>query len=291
MVKQLIVIGGATASGKTTLAIEQALAHNTEIISADSRQFYKEMAIGTAKPSPEELARVKHHFVNSLSIEQSYSSGEFEKDALKKIAKLHEDHDTVVMVGGSGLYIKAVCEGFDTFPEIPPGIRDQLKTRFEKEGKTPLLEELKKLDPEYAKTVDEDNPQRIIRALEVCQSSGQPFSTFLNQEKPKRPFESIIYCIDWPREELYDRINKRVDLMFDQGLLEEARGLHSKEALNALQTVGYQELFSFFNKEIDLEEAKRLIKRNSRRYAKRQLTWFRRNKDVIWVKPGSDLPN
>ena len=278
--KYLIIIGGATASGKTKVAIEIAQHLNTDIISADSRQFYREMSIGTAKPTKEERAMAIHHFVDCVSIHENFTVGDFEQEALKLLDELFQDKNCVVLTGGSGLYIRALCEGLDVFPDVPAEVRANLNADFEKEGIAFLQKKLNILDPEYYKIVDKNNPIRLIRALEVCISSGSPYSSFRKGSKAKRPFESIYIRLDWDREVLYDIINRRVDLMMEEGLEEEAKDLFPFKGLNALQTVGYQELFDYFEKKISLDEATELIKRNSRRYAKRQMTWLR--KDEFW---------
>lgn len=283
--KQLIVVCGATASGKTSLAINLAIKHNTEIISADSRQFFREMNIGTAKPSTLELAQVPHHFINSLSIHQEYSAGEFEKDALQVLRQLFKTHDTVILVGGSGLYIDAVCRGFDDLPKSKIA-RELLQNQLDKQGLQSLVDELHQVDSSYAQILDTSNKQRVIRALEVYRASGKPYSTFIKKQKENRPFAIQYIGIEWERQQLYKRINTRVDDMMANGLEEEARSLYSLRQLNSLQTVGYQEFFDYFDKKITKEEAIRLIKRNSRRYAKRQLTWFRKYEQMIWCKPG-----
>jgi len=288
--KTLVVISGPTSSGKTSLAIQTALGLQTEIISADSRQFYQEMTIGTAKPSKEELASVPHHFINSLSIADSYSAGDFEREALEKIHALFAKQDYVVMVGGSGLYIKAVTTGFDQFPDIPIEVRENLKLRLENEGLEALVADLHKLDPTYATEVDVNNSQRVIRALEIINSTGESFSALRKKQEKPRNFQIKQFAIDWPRDVLYQRINERVEQMVAAGLEKEARGLYSQKHLNALQTVGYAELFDFFDGKIDRNEAIRLIKRNTRRYAKRQLTWFRNQEQLTWLQPGDPLP-
>ncbi len=278
--KHLIVIGGATATGKTAVGIQVAKHFNTEILSADSRQFYSEMSIGTAKPSTEELAQVPHHFINSLSIHKEYSVGDFETDALNLLKKRFENHDVLVLVGGSGLFIRALCEGLDEFPEVAHSILQSLEKELVAGGTAALQAELKRLDPDYFKEVDINNPHRLIRALSVCRASGKPFSSFRTQQKKKRFFTPIYIRLEVERAMLYERINRRVDEMMKQGLLEEAQQLYPHKHLNALQTVGYQELFSYFEGKCTLEEAVEKIKQNSRRYAKRQSTWFR--KDPYW---------
>jgi tRNA dimethylallyltransferase len=275
--KYLIVIGGATATGKTSLSIRLAQHFNTEILSCDSRQFYREMTIGTAKPDSEEIAAAKHHFIDSLSIEEPYTVGDFEQDALQLLEKLYENTDVLILVGGSGLFIRALCEGLDEFPDVPLSIREELDHLFKEKGIEVLQNELKACDPEYYNQVDLQNPVRLIRALSIYRVSGRPFSEFRKQKKQGRFFEPIYILAEMDRALLYDKINRRVDLMLKNGLLEEARSLYPKKHLNALQTVGYQEFFEHFDGKISQEEAIELVKRNSRRYAKRQMTWFRKN--------------
>jgi tRNA dimethylallyltransferase len=280
--KYLIVIGGATASGKTRLAIDVAQAFKTEILSADSRQFYREMSIGTAKPTAGELAAAPHHFVGNLSIHDYYSVGDFERDAMVVLNKIFETKDVAVMVGGTGLFIRAVCEGLDEFPETPLSIRQYFEDMYEREGIEPLQQLLQTVDPEYFALVDQQNPMRLTRALAVWKSSGKPFSSFRTQSKKTRNFQPIYIVTDLERPILYDRINKRVDVMMAEGLEAEARGLHPFKQLNALQTVGYQELFDYFDGTLSREEAIDKIKQHSRNYAKRQTTWFR--KETHWAR-------
>ncbi|TZF82768.1 tRNA (adenosine(37)-N6)-dimethylallyltransferase MiaA [Pedobacter sp. BS3] len=284
--KTLIVIAGPTAIGKTELAIKVAQHFRTEIISADSRQFYREMSIGTAKPSPEELKQVKHHFINSHSIYHAFTAGDFEQQALETLANLFISNNTVVLAGGSGLFIDAVCYGFDALPKAPEAIRKELNSIYTQHGLTPLQEELKTNDPEYYAQVDLNNPQRIIRALEVYRTSGRPFSSYRNKQTSKRPFNTIKIALNTDRHLLYERINQRVDLMMQHGLLNEVKNLLPNQSLNALQTVGYTELFRFLNNEISLDTAISQIKQNTRRYAKRQLTWFKRDPSYHWFAPG-----
>lgn len=278
----LINIVGPTAIGKTSLAIQLANEFNTEIISADSRQFYKEMRIGTAVPSVEELQAAKHHFIQHISIEDNYNVGDFEAEAIQKLDELFQNNNIVIMVGGSGLYTKSVLEGLDYFPEVSLEIRQELNLKFEKEGLVPLQQQLQKLDPDYYKIVDLENPHRVIRALEVCISSGKPYSSYLNQPKKERNFTAISIGLSADREIIYDRINHRVDLMIDEGLLDEAKALFPKRELNALNTVGYKELFAFLEGKDSLETAISEIKKNTRRFSKRQLTWFRKDRDINW---------
>ena len=281
--KTLIVIAGPTAAGKTAAAIELAKQLHTEIISADSRQLYREMSIGTAKPSAEELSAVKHHFIDSHSITEIFSVGDFEKQALQVLNDIFKTHDFALLVGGSGLYIKAVCEGFDDLPTASAEIRERLNHEFEEKGLTWLQEKLKVADPVYASQVDMNNPQRLIRALEVTESTGQPFSSYRKSTVNLRPFNIIKLGLNLPREVLYDRINRRVDDMISKGLVEEVRSLLPYRQLNALNTVGYSELFDYFDGKTDMDTAISLIKQNTRRFAKRQLTWFRKDKEIKWL--------
>lgn len=254
----------------------------TEIISADSRQFFHEMQIGTAAPTPEELAEAKHHFIHHKSIIEEYNVGAFEKEAIKRLESLFKQHDIVIMVGGSGLYVDAVTKGLDYFPEVDKTIRTQLNNRLEVEGLETLQQQLKVLDSVAHNTIAIDNPQRVIRALEICIGSGQPYSSFLNKDKGKRPFKTITIGLTAERSIIYYRINRRVDIMLEQGQLEEAKGLLKHQDLNALNTVGYKELFNYFNGEWALDFAISEIKKNTRRFAKRQLTWFKRHKETLW---------
>ncbi|MDB4902510.1 MAG: miaA [Mucilaginibacter sp.] len=281
--KTLIVIAGPTAVGKTAAAIQLANFYKTVIVSADSRQFYCEMSIGTAKPTHEELGAVKHYFINSHSITDIFTVGDYEKQCLEQLDDLFQIHDKVILVGGSGLFIKAVCEGFDEFPDAEPSVRDKLNKAFEEKGISYLQGQLKIADPQYYEEVDLNNPQRIIRALQVYQSTGNPFSSYRNSKINERPFNIIKLGLNLPREILYQRINQRVDLMLQQGLLEEARLLLPFRHLNPLNTVGYSELFNYFDGKTDLNSAIELIKQNTRHYAKRQLTWFRKDKEIKWL--------
>lgn len=281
--KVLLAVVGPTGIGKTALGIQLAKHFNTEIVSADSRQFFKEMEIGTAVPSKGELEQAPHHFIQHKSIFEPYSVGDFEKEALFLLEDLFQKKDVVVMVGGSGLYVDAVISGLDEFPEVDPEIRSKLNQRLEDEGLQSLQKELKQKDPEYYKSVDLENPHRLIRALEVCQASGKPFSSFLDKPRAARPFKSFYIGIDAPRETIYERINTRVDLMMEAGLLREAENLYANKDLNALQTVGYKELFEYIEGNCTLEFAISEIKKNTRRFAKRQLTWLRKNETILWV--------
>ena len=273
---------GPTAIGKTKLAIHLAKQYNTEIISADSRQFFKEMNIGTAVPSLEEQAQAKHHFIQHKSITKTYTVGDFEREAIQKLSELFKIHDVVVMVGGSGLYVNAVTDGLNTFPTIDPSIREELNNELSESGIKPLQHKLKQLDPEYFNKVDIYNPQRVIRALEVAIGSGKPYSSFINKPKAERDFKLLSVGLRAERALIYERINARVDVMVETGLLEEAKSLLSFRDYNALQTVGYKELFKYFDGEWTLDFAISEIKKNTRRFAKRQLTWFLRNKDTFW---------
>lgn len=280
--KILWSIVGPTGIGKTALSIELAKNLKTEIISCDSRQFYKELKIGTAAPSSEELSLVPHHFIGNLSIAQDYSVGDFEKDALRKINELFNKYDQLIMVGGSGLYEKAVNEGLDNFPDIDSKVREDLMVEIQEKGLSYLQEELKKNDPEYYSQVDYNNPVRVMRALEIFRGTGKPYSSFRKNLVEKRNFTSVKIGLTASRDLIYDRINKRVDLMMEKGLLEEVISLQSYRHKNALQTVGYKELFDYLDGNCSLEFAIDEIKKNSRRYAKRQLTWYRRDESVNW---------
>ena len=281
----LIVICGPTASGKTAASIRFAKKYDTEILSADSRQFFKEMRIGTARPEGDDLGGITHHFLGHLSIHQEYNIADYERDALRCLEKIFATRKVAVMVGGSGLYIDAVCKGIDVLPAPEARLRRQLQQQYAASGIGFLQEKLKELDLVYYRTVDLNNPARLIRALEVCISSGLPYSSFRKNKQAERSFGVVKIGLDFPREELYWRINRRVDVMMAAGLEQEARGLYPYRHLNALQAVGYRELFDYFDGKISLTEAVEQIKMNTRRYAKRQLTWFRRDKGIQWVKP------
>lgn len=280
--KYLISVIGPTAIGKTCLSIAIARHFKTDILSADSRQFYKEMQIGTAAPTKDELSAAPHHFIHHKSVLENYNVGAFEKDALHTLVQLFKNHDVVVMVGGSGLYIDAVIKGLDDFPEVDPSIRTTLNETLETMGLQPLQNMLKKLDPQAFDTIAIDNQHRVIRALEICIGSGKPYSSFLNQPKVERNFKTITIGLTADRAMIYERINKRVDIMMAEGLLEEVKSLQHLQHLNALNTVGYSELFKFLNDEWSLGFAISEIKKNSRRYAKRQLTWFRKKESTSW---------
>lgn len=285
MNKYLIVIAGPTAVGKTALSIRLAKHFNTEIVSADARQFFKEMSIGTAKPSQEEMDGVAHHFIDSHTIQEDYNVGQYEQDALAVLEKIFQHKDIAIMTGGSGLYIKVVTDGMDEIPDIDPEIRITLMKLLEEEGLQALLDKLEELDPQYFALVDKANPQRVMRGVEVCLGTGLPYSSFRKQNQVERPFKTIKIALNLPREVLYQRIDQRMDLMIEAGLLEEAKALQLYRHLNALQTVGYKEIYDYLDGNYDWEEALRLLKRNSRRYAKRQLTWFGKDKAYQWFEP------
>ena len=281
----LIAICGPTASGKTSLSIDLAKWLKTEILSFDSRQFYKELSIGSAPPAPEELKEVKHHFIQNKSISEDFNAGKFEREALPVLSDIFKIHQQVVTVGGSGMYLNALVNGFDELPSDIESIRAELNTQFAKYGLEPLKFELLEKDPKYYSQVDLKNPMRLIRALEVIRSTGKPYSEQRTKPKKNRFFQTVKIGIDYPREELYERINLRVDLMMQAGLFEEANQLHPLKANNALQTVGYTELFKVIDGDWDLEFAVSEIKKNSRRYAKRQMTWFRKDSEINWIEP------
>lgn len=284
-IKQLVVVVGPTGSGKTALSIRLARHYGVPILSTDSRQFYRGIPIGTAQPSPEELRLAEHHFIASHELTDCLNCGSYETQALARLDELFARHDRVVAVGGSGLYVKALCEGMDELPEADDALRRSLAERLEREGLAALAEQLRELDPRYYAEVDRRNPARVLRALEVCLSSGRPYSEQRTGTRRERPFRIVKIGVDLPREELYDRIDRRVDEMMAQGLEAEARSVYPLRGLSSLQTVGYRELFDYFEGLITREEAVGLIKRNSRRYAKRQLTWFRRDEGIRWFHP------
>lgn len=281
----LIVVGGPTGSGKSALAVDIARHFGAPIISTDSRQMYRGMAIGTAQPTADELAAVKHYFIADREPEDDFNCGRYEVEALALLERLFAENKYVVAVGGSGLYIQALCSGMDALPEADDELRGSLKARLDSEGLESLVVELQRLDPAYAEVVDRCNPARVMRALEVCISSGKPYSEQRSGTTTERPFHIIKIATDMPRDILYDRINRRVDMMVADGLVEEARAMYPKRELNALQTVGYREIFDHFDGKCSLEEAIELVKRNSRRYAKRQMTWFRRDSEFRWFAP------
>ena len=283
--KTLISIVGPTAIGKTALAIELAQHFDTEIISADSRQFFKEMAIGTAKPDAGELAAAKHHFIDSHSVSQLFSTGDFEIEGLNTLDQILKKHNLAIMVGGSGLYVNALINGLDEMPDIDLAIRERLNKQFEEEGLSSIQKQLATLDPEYFAKVDQQNPQRMIRGLEVFLSTGQKLSSMLSATKKERPFNIIKIGLNTDRAMLYDRINRRVDKMIADGLVEEVKSLIPFKKYNALNTVGYSELFDYLDGKLSFEDAVSAIKQNTRRFAKRQLTWFRRDEEINWFEP------
>jgi tRNA dimethylallyltransferase len=286
--KTLIVLVGPTAVGKTDLCIEIARKLDTEIISADSRQIFRELKIGTAAPTPDQLKRVQHHFIGTRSVFEYYTAGMFEMEALEVIREIFTRKNQVLMTGGSGLYINAVCHGIDALPKADPGVRENLLEQYQKEGLPGIRQRLRMLDPDSYQQVDLKNPKRILKALEITLTTGKPYSSFLTRKRKDRPFHILKIGLTRDRQELYDRINRRVDQMIGEGLVEEARQFVGKKHLNALNTVGYKELFSYFNGDITFEEAIRLIKRNTRRYAKRQLTWFARDPEIHWYQPDQE---
>lgn len=281
--KTLIVIAGPTASGKTSFSIKLAKALDTVILSADSRQFYKEMSIGTAAPTEVELSQAKHYFVHHISIEDKYDVADYERDAIQLLDELFKTHDTVVMTGGSGLFIDAVCNGIDAMPDVEPEIREKVEKLYHDEGLHGMQEALQRLDPDYFAIVDQQNPRRLQRALEVCYQIGKPFSSFRSGETVKRDFAIKKYALLWDRQALIERIDRRVDMMMEQGLLEEAKALYPKRHLNALNTLGYKELFAYFDGQCTLKDAVEQIKIHTRQYAKRQMTWLRKDTSYQWV--------
>ena len=287
-IKRLLVVVGPTGSGKTDLSIRLALHYGAPILSTDSRQVYRGMPIGTAQPSADQLQAVEHHFIASHDLTDNLNCGEYEVQALARLEELFADHDWVVAVGGSGLYVRALCEGMDDLPQADEPLRRELERRLAEEGLGALAEELRELDPEYCRTADLNNPARVMRALEVCLQTHMPYSRQRTGERRPRPVEIVKIGIDLPRNVLYDRINRRVDRMLADGLEAEARALYPYRELNALKTVGYREFFDYFDGRIGYDEAVELIKRNSRRYAKRQLTWFRRDSEIRWFAPDDD---
>lgn len=280
--KHLIVLAGPTASGKTATAIKLAKAFDAEIISADSRQFYKELSIGTAAPTAEELAQVKHHFVHNLSIEDKYDVADYERDVLEFLKQYFNNKNIAVMTGGSGLFIDAVCNGLDSMPDISEEVRDRVSKMLETDGIEALQKEVERVDNEYYQVVDRQNPRRLQRALEVYYQTGRPYSAFRQRNVAKRDFEIIKLAILWDRDKLIERINQRVDMMMQQGLLDEVKSVYQKRHLNSLNTVGYKELFDYLDGKCTLEQAVEQIKINTRQYAKRQMTWLRKDNDYQW---------
>lgn len=291
MTNTLIVVVGPTAIGKTSLSIKLAQNLDCEIVSADSRQFYKEMCIGTAVPSSEELQQAKHHFIQHKSIHENYSVGDFEKEALEKLTELFKENKYAILVGGSGLYVDAVTKGLDSFPKVSGAIREALKEQYHKEGIESLQQKLKQLDPFYYEKVDIHNTHRVMRALEICISSGKPYSSFITKTPKKRSFNIIKIGITAERQIIYNRINERVDIMINEGLLEEVKSLYPDKSLNALNTVGYKEIFEYMNGKSDLDFAISEIKKNTRRFAKRQLTWFKKDEKIVWFDYLYNLDN
>lgn len=287
--KYLILVLGPTAVGKSDLCLNLAKKFQTEILSCDSRQFYQEMNLGTAKPSPEELSEVPHHFINTLSIVDSYDVRKYEAEALQLLDRLFKTKQVVFMTGGTGLFASAITDGLDAIPDVSPDIRIELIQEFEQKGLDWLQGAVEEVDPEFYAQADRFNPQRLMRALEIWRGTGLKFSSFRIKNKVRRPFEIVKIGLDRPREELYQRIDQRMELMLDRGLFKEAEGLFDRRNLNALQTLGYTEIFDFLEGKYDEKEMIRLLKRNSRRYAKRQLTWFRKDPLIRWFHPDQDL--
>ncbi len=280
--KYLVVIAGPTASGKTATAIKVAKALGTEIISADSRQFYKELPIGTAAPTKDEQSEVNHHMIHNLNVEDKYDVADYEHDVLDLLKQLFVNHDAVVLTGGSGLFIDAVCKGLDSIPDISEEVRNKVDELYKKGGLIALQNEVERLDPEYYSIVDKYNPRRLQRAVEVCYQTGLTYSSFRKNTVKQRDFKIIKVALLWERSELINRINKRVEIMVNEGLVEEARSMYPKRHLNSLNTVGYKEIFEYFDGNVSLNEAIENIKINTRQYAKRQMTWLRKNNDYKW---------
>ena len=289
MKKSLIVLLGPTAVGKTELSLQLAERLGCPIISADSRQLYRDMVVATAAPTREQLARVPHHFIGTLSLTDYYSAAQYEADALALIERLFTRHDTLLLTGGSMMYIDAVCNGIDEIPTISEEVRRAVVTRYEEAGLDVLLEELQRLDPDFYEKVDRRNPKRVIHAVEICRMTGQPYSSLRTETKKERPFDIVKIGLTRPREELYERINSRVDAMMRDGLEAEARRLYPYRHLNALNTVGYKEMFAYFDGTYDLPTAVEKIKRNTRVYARKQMTWFRRDDTIVWFTPDDRL--
>ena len=285
MKKTLIVITGPTAVGKTALCLDLAKHFGIPIINADSRQIYRELKIGTARPTEEQMQQVKHYFVGTLGLEDYYSASLFEQQVLELLGQLFQSHDYALMTGGSMMYIDAVCDGIDDIPTIDDETRALMKRRLAEEGLEQLCEDLKRMDPEYYEIVDKQNPRRVVHALEICTMTGQTYTSFRRREKRERPFRIIKIGLNRPREELYARINQRVDEMMANGLLEEVKTMYPKRSLNALNTVGYKELFDYLEGRWTLEEAVERIKGNTRRYARKQLTWYKKDEQISWFHP------
>jgi tRNA dimethylallyltransferase len=281
----LIVIAGPTAVGKTGVSVQMAKKLGCDIISADSRQFYKELSIGTAKPTEDEMSGVTHHFIDFMSVQEEFSAGKFELAVMDLLPKIFYKTNRVIMTGGSGLYIQAVCEGMNDIPDVDPTFRKDLYKELDQHGLETLVEELKVKDPDYYHAVDINNPQRVIRALEICRGSGRPYSSFRQDQKNRRDFQIVKIGLDREREDLFRRIDERIEKMIERGLFDEARRNYPFRHLNALKTVGYKEIFEYIDGKYDYNEAVRLLKRNSRRYAKRQLTWFRKDPEFEWLHP------
>ncbi len=284
----LLVVAGPTAVGKTALCVRLAQQLGTEVVSADSRQLYRELSIGTAKPTPAEMDGVPHHFIGSHHITDPVTAGRYERECLTLLNELFTRHRVVILSGGTGLYINAVCFGLDDMPPVDATLRETLRLRWQQDGLAPLQEQLRQLDPVYAQTADLQNPVRVTRALEVCLSTGLPYSSFRQDKPADRPFKSVLVALDRPRPELYARIDTRMDQMLSDGLLDEVRNLYGYRQLPALQTVGYQEVFPYLDGTYDYDEMVRLLKRNSRRYAKRQLTWFHNQANYQWFAPDDE---
>ena len=288
MIKTLLLIVGPTGVGKTELSLRVAERYGCPIVNCDSRQVFRGIPIGTAVPTAEEQARVKHYFVATRELEQDYNAGQFERDALALLDELFREHEVVVMTGGSMLYADAVCNGLDDLPAVPSSIRADVQHEYEEKGLTWLQAEVQRLDPDYWEVVDRSNPARLVHCVELCRVTGKPYSALRSNTTKERPFRMIKVGLDRPRAELYDRINRRVEQMVADGLVEEARAVYPKRALNSLQTVGYKELFAYFDGEYDLNRAIELIQQNTRHYAKRQLTWFRRDEKIHWLNAKDD---
>lgn len=286
--KTLLLIVGPTGVGKTELALRVAERFGSPIVSCDSRQVYREIPIGTAAPTAEEQARVKHYFVGCKELEEDYNAGQYERDALALLDQLFQDHEVIVMTGGSMLYADAVCYGLDDLPNVPDAIRKNVQQHYEQEGISWLQSEVKRLDPAYWEIVDQQNPARLAHCVELCLTTAKPYSSLRTNINKNRPFRIVKVGLERPREELYKRINRRVEQMIAEGLVEEAKRVYPKRALNSLRTVGYRELFAYFDGEYDLERAIELIQQNTRHYAKRQMTWYRRDKEIHWLNADTD---